>query len=84
MLFAEQTEFDRWLDAHPLALGGIAFLIGAALVTYGMRNVFTGTTRNKWGMEVEGAEADLYGVIRMAAGVGLILFGIYKLITGLW
>ena len=84
MLIAAQTEFDRWLDQHPVVLGLGALLIGAMLLAFAARTIVTGTARTKWGREVEGAEAHVYGVIRLVAGIGLILFGAYKILAGLW
>ena len=59
-------------------------MIGAALLAFGARDILTGTATTRWGRQVEGGEADMYGMIRLLAGIGCVIFGAYKVLEGLF
>jgi hypothetical protein len=84
MLVAAKTEMDRWLAEHPLVLGGCALALGAILLGFGLKDILTGTARTKWGGQVTGGTAQFYGIVRAAGGAICMLFGLYKLLEGLF
>ena len=84
MFLAQRTDFDRWLDQNPLVLGGAALLIGAIFAAWGASNILSGSAVSKFGRRVEGGEASLYGLVRLALGIFVMLFGAYKLLKGLF
>ncbi len=81
-VFARNEAANKWLEEHPLVLGGGAIALGIVLTYFGVTALKTGRTKDKWGREMEGGSAMAMGVIRLVAGVGAILFGLYKSIAG--
>ena len=84
MFLARRTDLDRWLEQNPLVLGGCALAIGLLLAAWSVGTIRSGQTHTNWGTRVEGGQASLFGVIRLIAGIVLSVFGIYKLLNGLF
>jgi hypothetical protein len=83
-LLARNEEINQWLDEHPAVLGGGAILLGLVLVGFGVKALLTGRSRGKWGYEMEGPTAYMHGAVLAGFGGLAILFGLYKLISGMF
>ncbi|MCY2968511.1 MAG: hypothetical protein NT069_33615 [Planctomycetota bacterium] len=81
-VFARNEAANKWLEEHPLVLGGGAIALGIVLTLLGVNALKTGKATTKWGQEVEGGSAKAMGVVWLVVGVGAILFGLYKIIAG--
>jgi len=73
---------NAWLEEHPMVLGLGALALGALIGGWGIKDLMSGTARDKYGNELEGGMAMTMGIIRLVAGGGLCLFGIYKMVAG--
>lgn len=73
---------NAWLDQNPVVLGSIALLLAAGLIVTGIMNLKTGVTHNKFGVESRGDTAQLSGWVRIIAGIGCAVFGLYKILAG--
>jgi len=82
-LLARNEEINRWLDEHPLVLGGGAAVIGLILAAYGVSALMTGKATDKWGRELQGGHAQFMGIIWLVFGAICLLFGGYKILVGL-
>ena len=71
-----------WLTEHPVVLGLITIAIGALLFYFGYAGLQSGTTKDKWGNQMEGGMASMISIVRCVAGAGACLFGLYKMIAG--
>jgi hypothetical protein len=83
-LLARNEEINQWLNEHPAVLGSGAMLIGGVLLAFGVKALLTGRSRSKWGHEMEGPTAYLHGAVLAGFGGLAILFGLYKLVSGLF
>ncbi len=81
LLLAQQSDTDKWLEENPLVLGGLAILIGLSLAGYGVYELMTGVTKSKRGKIVEGGMGKMISIVRIIAGVGACLFGLYKIVV---
>lgn len=83
LFFARRNEAaNKWLDEHPMALGGGALVLGVGLLIYGIVSLKSGTTRDKYGRQMSGGSAMAMSIVRLVAGAGCTLFGLYKMIAG--
>jgi hypothetical protein len=82
LLADANDQINVWLTEHPAVLGLIAMAIGALLIYFGYAGLQSGTTKDKWGNKMEGGMASLMSIIRLVAGAGACLFGLYKMIAG--
>ncbi len=82
IVLARNEAINQWLENNPLALGGIAIVLGIVLGGWGLYELSTGVATAKWGVKLEGSTASLLSGVRILAGVGAILFGLYKMVDG--
>lgn len=73
---------NQWLGEHPAVLGGIFLVLGVAILGWGIYEMRSGVAHTKYGKQVSGGTATALAVIRIVAGAGCLLFGLYKLIAG--
>jgi len=83
-LLADNEEINKWLGEHPAVLGGGAILLGGVLLAFGVKALLTGRSQGKWGYQMEGPTAYLHGAVLAGFGGLTILFGLYKLISGIF
>lgn len=81
-LFARNEAANQWLEEHPGVLGSGAIVLGLILVGLGLSALITGQARSKRGHELKGGNARLLGVVWLIFGGVCMLFGAYKIITG--
>ena len=83
ILLAEaRSDFDRYMDENPFVLGCIAGGLGLVIGGWGLVELLSGTSRDKWGNKVEGINGQLLAIVRIVFGVAAILFGLYKMMAG--
>ncbi|MBS0265260.1 MAG: hypothetical protein JSS02_25225 [Planctomycetes bacterium] len=73
---------NQWLKEHPEVLGLIFLVIGAILAFTGVSSLMSGEARGKWGTRHSGGMARFIGLIRLVAGIGAGIFGIYQMVAG--
>ena len=73
---------NKWLSEHPLVLGLLALLIGAAVGGSGIYEMGKGVSRDKYGNEIKGGLGKLTAVFRVVIGATLCVFGVYKMLAG--
>lgn len=83
MLFARNEQVNQWLADNPLVLGGGATVLALVLIGLGVAALVTGQTRDKWGRKVKGTNAKVLGFIWLGFGGLVLLFGLFKIATGL-
>ena len=69
---------NDWLARNPLILGLGAIVLGLALVGWGVAGLLSGRAKSKWGTEFDGNKATVISSVRLIAGVGFLIFGVYK------
>lgn len=82
-LFARNEEVNNWLADHPVILGAGALVLGLILLALGVRALVTGRATAKRGLDLEGGNAKAMGIVWAAMGALCLLFGIYKIVSGL-
>ncbi|GAB4145689.1 MAG: hypothetical protein Tsb009_17940 [Planctomycetaceae bacterium] len=84
ILFARRNneEVNNWLGQHPLVLGLIFLVIGLVVGGWGLFELKSGVAHDKRGREMSGGAAKAMAIIRIVAGSGCLLFGLYKMIAG--
>jgi hypothetical protein len=82
-LLARNEEINKWLDEHPAVLGAGAIALGGLLLAFGIRALLTGRSHAKYGIELQGPVAYAHGGVLALIGGGIVLFGLYKLVTGI-
>jgi hypothetical protein len=81
VLFAQRNEeINQWLDQNPLVLGLMFIAIGVVVGGWGIYELATGVSHSKRGKVVTGNQGKILSLIRIVAGVGCILFGLYKMV----
>jgi hypothetical protein len=83
-LLAGNEEINKWLGEHPAVLGAGAIVIGGVLVTFGVAALVTGRSQGKYGHKMEGPMAYVHGAVLAGFGGLAILFGLYKVISGMF
>lgn len=82
LLADAKDDFNQYLENNPAILGlgsiGLGLLIGG----WGAAELISGVSRDKKGRVLEGGAGKAASLIRVVAGVGLIGFGLYKLVAG--
>jgi|GEM_PF-1227199 hypothetical protein len=76
------SAINQWLSDNPLILGIIFLVLGGALAAYGLYELKSGVSRDKYGNEIKGGLGKGLAVIRLVAGLGFSGFGIYNMIAG--
>jgi hypothetical protein len=82
-LFAKNEEANRWLAEHPVVLGAGAMVIGLVLVALGAVSMLTGRAPTKRGRDLEGTNARIMAFVWLGFGGLALLFGIFKIVTGI-
>jgi hypothetical protein len=82
-LFADNEAINKWLSEHPLVLGAGAAVLGLILVGLGISALRTGRAPTKKGRDLEGGQATAMAIVWLVFGAVCLLFGAYKVITGL-
>lgn len=82
-LLARNEEINQWLAEHPLVLGAGAVVLGLVLLGLGASALLTGRAKSKRGADLTGTNAKLMGVIWAVAGAVCLLFGLFKIVSGL-
>lgn len=83
LLGARNEALNKWLGENPLVLGGIAVAIGLVLVGLGASALMTGKATGKYGQQMEGNTAKMMGFVWAGFGSAAVLFGLFKIATGL-
>ncbi|MEZ6064571.1 MAG: hypothetical protein R3B90_02425 [Planctomycetaceae bacterium] len=82
-LLAERNEeINKWLSQNPVVLGLIFLAIGAAVGGWGLYELSTGVAYSKRGKATTGNTAKTLAIVRIVAGAGCILFGLFKIVLG--
>lgn len=81
--FAKHEAANAWLADHPAALGSGAAVLGVILVLLGAWSLVTGRAPTKRGPELEGNNARAMAFVWLGFGVLCLLFGLFKMVTGL-
>jgi hypothetical protein len=81
-VLARNEAINQWLNEHPAVLGGIFVALGLLLAGYGVYEIRTGITRDKYGNQVTGSWGRMLTNIRITGGIAALGFGLYKLILG--
>lgn len=76
------SDANRWLNEHPAVLGLIFITIGIVLGGSGAYELKQGVAHDKYGNEVHGGMGQSLSILRIVAGAGVCIFGLYKLIAG--
>ena len=82
-LFADNEAINRWLAEHPLVLGSAACALGLILVGLGVHALATGRAMTKRGPDLEGGNATAMAVVWLGFGGLALVFGLYKIVSGL-
>jgi hypothetical protein len=81
--FARNEEINQWLAENPLVLGGAAVVLGLILVVLGVYSLITKRAPTKRGPDLEGGHAVAMAVVWLVFGGLCLLFGAFKIVTGL-
>jgi hypothetical protein len=81
--FARNEEANQWLAENPLVLGGGAVVLGLILVGLGVYALITKRAPTKRGPDLEGGHAVAMAVVWLVFGGLCLLFGAFKIVTGL-
>jgi hypothetical protein len=81
--FARNEEINQWLADNPLVLGAGAVVLGLVLVGFGVYALVTKRAPTKRGPDLEGGHAVAMAVIWLVFGGLCLLFGAFKIVTGL-
>lgn len=82
-LFARHEAANRWLADHPAVLGSGAVVLGLILVGLGVWSLLTGKAPTKRGPDLEGSNAKAMAFIWLGFGGLCVLFGLFKIASGL-
>jgi hypothetical protein len=82
-LFARYEAANNWLAEHPLVLGGGAVVLGLILVGLGVWSLGTGRAPTKRGPDLEGGYAKAMAFVWLGFGALCLLFGLFKIVSGL-
>jgi hypothetical protein len=82
-LFAKYEAENNWLTNHPVILGCGAVVLGLILVGLGVRSLLTGQSPTKRGPDLEGGNAKAMGFVWLGFGALCLLFGCFKIVSGL-
>jgi hypothetical protein len=82
-LFARNEEINRWHADNPVLLGAGALVLGLILLGIGIAALVTGRAPTKRGPDLEGGNAKAMGVVWVVFGSICLLFGLYKIVSGL-
>ncbi len=82
-LFARNEEANQWLAENPLVLGGGAVVLGLILVGLGVYAIINKRAPTKRGPDLEGGHAVAMALIWLVFGGLCLLFGAFKIATGL-
>lgn len=69
---------NDWLARNPVVLGLGAIVLSLALIGWGVAGLLSGRAKSKWGTEFDGNKAAIISIVRLIAGIGLLIFGVYK------
>lgn len=83
LLFARNEAANAWLSEHPLVLGAGAAVIGLILVGLGVSALVTGRAPSKRGPDLEGGNAKIMAFVWLGFGSLCLLFGAFKILSGL-
>ncbi len=76
------SSVNQWFNEHPLVLGLMFMLIGAALAGSGVYELRKGVAHDKYGNEIHGGLGSAISMFRIVAGVVCCGFGVYKMAAG--
>jgi len=74
---------NSWLAEHPVILGLGAVALGLVLVGLGVYALKTGKAPTKKGRDLEGDNAKAMGYVWLGFGALCLLFGAFKVVSGL-
>lgn len=83
MLFARNEEINQWLGENPLVLGIGAVVIALPLLALGVFALVSGIAPAKRGKDLTGSNAKVMAFVWLGFGGLVLLFGLFKIITGL-
>lgn len=81
-VLARNEAINQWLNEHPLVLGAGALLIGLVVAGFGIKELMTGVSKDKFGNVLKGGYGKSISIIRVLLGAGFAIFGLYRLIAG--
>jgi hypothetical protein len=82
-LFADNEAINKWLADNPVILGAAALVLAIILVGLGISALRTGRAVTKKGPDLEGGQAKAMAFVWLAFGGLCLLFGLYKIVSGL-
>lgn len=82
-LFADNEAINKWLSENPLVLGAAAVVLGLILVGLGVAALVTGRAVTKKGPDLQGGQAKVMAGVWLFFGALCLLFGAFKVVTGL-
>lgn len=82
LLADAKDDFNQYLENNPAILGLGAMGLGLLIGGWGVAELITGVSRDKKGRVLEGGTGKAASLIRVVFGIGLIGFGLYKLVAG--
>jgi hypothetical protein len=84
LLFAKNEAINKWLTEHPLVLGGGSVVLALILIGLGIWSLLTGQAPTKRGPDLEGGQAKAMAFVWLGFGALCLLFGLYKIVSGLF
>lgn len=82
-LWARNEAANNWLAQNPLILGGGAVIFALIFLGLGISALVTGRAPTKRGPDLEGGKAKAMGFVWLGFGTLCLLFGLYKIVSGL-
>jgi hypothetical protein len=73
---------NQWVDENLLAVGIALVCIGSLMALVGFRGVRRGAIADRNGLLWLGRLIRGLSLVRMLAGIALVAFGLYKLVSG--
>lgn len=82
LLADAKDDFNQYLENNPAILGLGSMALGLLIGGWGVVELISGVSRDKKGRVLEGTSGKAASLIRVVAGLGLIGFGLFKLVAG--
>lgn len=80
---AQNEAINAWLDRNPVVLGLGAVAFGVIFFGLGVYALWSGHAPTKKGDDLEGGQARVTGVVWLVMGAACLVFGAFKIVTGL-
>jgi hypothetical protein len=80
---AKYEATNNWLADHPVILGAGAVVLGLVLVGLGVWSLLAGRAPTRRGPDLEGGTARAMAFVWLGFGGLCLLFGFFKIVSGL-